>query len=370
MRNVKTAAKKNHFAGKAALNNVRRLVEFLSGKKTSISPLLILTHDYPDPDALAGACALKYLAEKIYGINAQVVYGGIIGRAENRGMVDILRMPVRKLRPGDLRKYAHVALVDTQPAFENNAFPDKRKATVVIDQHPSVTPPSADLAIVDTKCGATCAILAQTLLHLGVDIPDKIATALAYGIMTDTQNLYRVRRKDVIKIYLNILAHCDLQALARLQSPVRNEKFFIKLSEGISRSRICRGLIIAHLGAVNSPDLVAEFADFFLTYKYARWSFCTGRYRERLYASLRTVRMEEPAAGILRDVFPHPKDAGGHDTVAGGSVWIGKGVGGTVRAESEQILIKRLVKRLHIPAGAEFRYPFREGPRKRPKGRP
>ena len=49
--------------------------------------LLIYMHDNPDPDALAAAFGLKRLVEHAIPIEATLVLGGIVGRAENRAMV-------------------------------------------------------------------------------------------------------------------------------------------------------------------------------------------------------------------------------------------------------------------------------------------
>jgi len=175
----------------------QELLRFFAANRQSLSPLLILPHDYPDPDALAAAFALHFLAREYSGIESRIAYRGVIGRTENQAMVNTLRIPVHRLKPADLKKYRQVALVDTQPAFDNNPFPANRRATMVIDQHESTVPPAADLALVDTACGATCVILAQALLLQNVEIPPRVATALAYGILSDTLNLYRAERPDV-----------------------------------------------------------------------------------------------------------------------------------------------------------------------------
>jgi nanoRNase/pAp phosphatase (c-di-AMP/oligoRNAs hydrolase) len=93
------------------------LVEFLSEKGQSLSPLLILPHDYPDPDALGAAFALHFLARDCCGIESRIAFRGIFGRMENRVMVNILRIPVHRLKPGDLKKYKHVALVGHTTRF-------------------------------------------------------------------------------------------------------------------------------------------------------------------------------------------------------------------------------------------------------------
>ncbi len=330
-----------------AAGYAQELLDFLEVNKQSISPLLILPHDYPDPDAIAAAFALHFLVRG-YGIESRIVYGGVIGRTENQAMVTLLRIPVHPLKRTDLKKYRRVALVDTQPAFENNPFPSNRRATIVIDQHESTDQPAADLALVDTRCGATCVILAQALLLQKVEIPPRIATALAYGILSDTLNLYRAERPDVARIYLSILHHADMQALARIQNPMHPKTFFATVARCISQATICGRLIVVHLGRVENPDLVPQMAEFLLTYEQSRWSFCTGRYKDRLQVSLRSSKQEGQVSEILRDVFIAREQAGGHGAIAGGSLTVGADAPEEVWRHQEQGLQERLVKRLRL----------------------
>ena len=95
--------------------SAERLIEFLVGR--SFERLLILAHDYPDPDALAAAFGLRQLAANVAGTESRIVHGGVIGRTENREMVNILKIPIHRFRASDLKKYPHVALVDTQPTW-------------------------------------------------------------------------------------------------------------------------------------------------------------------------------------------------------------------------------------------------------------
>ena len=337
----------------------RKILRFLAAHKESLSPLLVLTHDYPDPDTLASAFALSYLAENSYGISCRIAYGGIIGRTENKGMVNILKIPAHKIRPGDFKRYSNTALLDTQPSFENNSFPKKKKAAMVIDQHPYVERPNADLVIIDPDCGATSVLMAQALLAARVNIPDRVATALAYGILSDTLNLYRANRPDIIQTYLQLLPHCDMRALARIQNPARSRRFFHSLSKGIQSALVRRRLIATHLGAVENPDLVAQVADFLLSYKGIQWAFCTGRYKAKLHISLRINNPNAEAGEILRDIVVNKGDAGGHNGIAGGSVWVGEKASEETWRETELQLAQGLMKRLRIPIKGDLYYPFR-----------
>jgi nanoRNase/pAp phosphatase (c-di-AMP/oligoRNAs hydrolase) len=338
--------------------HAQTLLRFFEERKAALSPLLILTHDFPDPDAIAAAYALQHLAQTGYGIEAKIAYGGVIGRTENRAMVRLLRIPVHKLKPAWFKHYSQVALVDTQPHFGNNPYPKQRKATLVIDQHGSDVPPNAELALIDPECGATCVIVAQALLALGAPLPSRLATALAYGILTDTLDLYRARRPDVVQTYLQVLQFADMRALARIQNPVRSRKFFATLSKGIRDAAQYRRLLVSHLGPVENPDLVSQVAEFLLAYRRIAWCLTTGRYKGRLHASLRTTKPDGQAGEVLRDAFERRNQAGGHGAIAGGSCRVGADATEEQWQQREQTLQARLLRRLRIAAKTEPRKPF------------
>lgn len=57
------------------------------------SDILILTHNDPDPDAVASAVALRYLLAEKLNVTGQIAYRGLIGRAENKALVNYLGSP-------------------------------------------------------------------------------------------------------------------------------------------------------------------------------------------------------------------------------------------------------------------------------------
>jgi nanoRNase/pAp phosphatase (c-di-AMP/oligoRNAs hydrolase) len=355
---TEATTRKLKYASRTASRHSDRLRRFLAQNRDRLSPLLILTHDFPDPDALAAAMGLMVLAREGYGIESRIAYGGEIGRVENRAMVRLLHIPVHRFRPILLRQYAAVALVDTQPAFENNPFPANRRAALVLDQHGSNTPPTADLALVDPGCGATCVIVARALLDRGILLSQRLATALAYGILTDTLNFYRAQRPDIVQTYLRVLPKCDMRKLARIQNPTRPRRFFSTLGKGIREAIFLRQTLITHLGPVDTPDRVAQVAELLLTYRRVRWCLVTGRHKGRLHASLRCTRIEIQAGEVLRDVFFDPRQAGGHGPIAGGSCRVGQEAAEEVWLAREKALEERLIRRLRIPTRVEPRRPF------------
>lgn len=343
------------------MKNDNQLIEFLADRGNGLSPLLILMHDYPDPDSMASALALSYLCREKFQIKTKIVYGGIISSLDNRDMVRELKIPAHKLKISDLSRYRNVALVDTQPAFENNSFPKDRKAAIIIDQHIPVSAPQADLSLIDEKRGATCEILAEAIISLNNEIPENLATALAYGILTDTMNLSAVHSRKTFDIYGTIFGFCNIKTLSSLQNTKRPALFFFNMRKTIDEAQICGRLIFCHLENIEDPVYTAHSANFLLTYKKADWALCTGRYNGRLYVSLRSIKQDVSAGDILRSIFPKNVLAGGHGNIAGGSIELGDAISEDEWKNREDGMASRLIKKLRIKSSRGITSAFQGG---------
>ncbi|MHB8837234.1 MAG: DHH family phosphoesterase, partial [Candidatus Methylomirabilia bacterium] len=121
--------------------------------------LVICTHRNPDPDSISSALALRYLLEHAVGVRAIVAYEGMIGRAENRAMVSLLRLRLRPMESVPAVDWNQVALVDTQPRSGNNSFPRAARPLLVIDHHPALKTTVAAWADIRPTYGASATIL-------------------------------------------------------------------------------------------------------------------------------------------------------------------------------------------------------------------
>ena len=304
----------------------KALLDFLSAGGRKLSPLLILTHDHPDPDALASAWGLAHLARSLGGIKARIAYGGTIGRAENRMMAERLGIPAEVLRPREIASFEHAALVDTQPAFRNNRFPPRRKPDIIVDHHPLNAATRADFAWIDKTAGATTTLVAEALLASGVRVPPRLSTAIVYGIGSETQNLGREATGRDLAVYQAFWPKANVKTLWNIAYPRRSSDFFATITRAIRRAFVARNVIGTNLGPLKSPDRVAQVADFLLTHEKMRWSIVTGRYRGKLHVSLRTTDPEGSAGTLLRRLLGGRNRAGGHQMVAGGAIEVGADV--------------------------------------------
>jgi nanoRNase/pAp phosphatase (c-di-AMP/oligoRNAs hydrolase) len=302
-------------SSEATRERLDRLIEYARSHERA----LILTHDNPDPDSIAAGVALAHLLEKLAGVEANVAYGGIVGRAENRALLKVLKLPVVPVSRVVFDDYDLICMVDTQPEQGNHSLPARHFPDVVIDHHPE-RPDShlAPIADVGGPIGATSTVLAEYFRASGLKIPTDIATALFYGIKADTRDLGRQTTKQDVDAYLWLFPLTDKDALGEIEHPKLPEDYFRLYHTAIERAQVFEDAVVCDLGEIYAADMVAEVAERFMYLEDMRWSLAFGEYEDAIYYSVRTNDRRMNAGRIIRDVIEQKGgSAGGHGTMAG-----------------------------------------------------
>ncbi|MBW8874232.1 MAG: DHH family phosphoesterase [Acidobacteria bacterium] len=308
---------------------------------------LVLTHDNPDPDAVASAQILARVLRQALRQKVTVAYGGIIGRAENQEMVKSLRLPFSHIRNLSLKRYRHFALVDTQPRSGNNQLPSRTIADVVIDHHPlQAATQGGPFYDIRPKYGATATLLAEYMLAAGVQPTHALATALIYAIRSETLDFAREHigpDKAIHDLFFPLANH---KLLARIQSPRLPLSYFGNLHDALENLESVDSLILSHLGTVEQPDIVPEIADLLLRLEGKTWSLVTGYHRDRLYLSIRTTNTRADAGSLMRRILGRRGKGGGHGMIAGGWIDASKMTVPAERRELQRKLGTRLAREL------------------------
>ena len=315
--------------------------------------VVICTHRNPDPDSISSALALRFLLENAAGVRAVVAYEGVIGRAENRAMVSLLRLRLRPLESLASIDWNQVALVDTQPRSGNNSFPRTARPLLVIDHHPALKTTVAGWSDIRPGYGATATIVAEYIHLSGLAVPAWLATALAYGISSETRDLGHGAGEPDLQAYLRLYPKVRKTILARIEHPRLPRSYFAVLDRALHRAVCYRNVIGSRLGEVETPDSVAEIADFLLAHERMGWSVVTGRHGGQLYISLRAIR-GRGAGRLLRELLRDRGTAGGHGRMAGGQVDIAGLTPFEVEALEEELLGRTLAL-IGFHGRAEFR---------------
>ena len=285
---------------------------------------LIQVHNNPDPDAIGAAVAMRFLYERYLGIQSRIVFGGIVGRAENRAMLRLLGIQLVPASKVDYDECDLLTLVDTQPGAGHTDLPGHKVPHVVIDHHPPREKPAGVLYWdVGREVGATCTIIAELLLRNHVSLPRNVATALMYGIKSDTHDLSLEATPTDIAAYQMLLTQGDPAMLAQIENARVPRSYYAVFGMAIENAIIYDFACVSHLGRIDNPDLVAEMADFLLRCEDLRWSLVTGVYEETLHLSVRATGKGAHAGEVARQAVGVMGSAGGHGHMAGGQVPLG-----------------------------------------------
>jgi nanoRNase/pAp phosphatase (c-di-AMP/oligoRNAs hydrolase) len=286
-------------------------------------PVLILTHDNPDPDALASGKALATLFKKAWGIPSRLVYSGLVARAENQAVLKRLTSEWEQsdILP-DLKEYTAVAQVDTQPGAGNNRLNTVQPRHIVIDHHYPIREMIDTVTYSDirTEMGSTVTMLFQYLEAAGIRPDPILATAMFYGLKTDTRSLSRGSSPADEIAFLELLHHLDQQELARVELASLSRGYFRAFNRGLHATRLYGRVIVTRLGLMEQPDFAAEMADILIRLQDAHAALCLGQHGDTLHISLRTEPMGENAGKIIQQLIVPPGKAGGHGTMAGGQI--------------------------------------------------
>lgn len=323
---------------RAVESRTEQLLEVLRHRRR----LLVLTHANPDPDSLASAVGLRHLAAAKLGMPSTFAIAGRIMRAENCEMVQSCDIEMVEQADVEVDAFDCLALVDTQPGFGHTHLPAHRDIDIVVDHHvppqqqDAVPFPAPSFSDVRTDVGATSSMVTGYLIDAGVEIPQLLATALFYGIQTDTADLSRNASPLDARAYDHLARLVDRKALRKITTPELTPEYYRALREALNNVRIYGDLVLCSLGRIEAPEMVAEVADLLLRLRDKQTVFCGGLVDHTYYVSLRT-ELSRDAYDMLRGALDGEGSFGGHGSLAGGCV---------VLPDGEDRTVKRFERRL------------------------
>ncbi len=311
--------------------------------------LLIVMQNNPDPDSLASAMGLRKIANSQTEAQCTIACGGTVGRAENRALVRYLNVNLRPLREIDLTRFDLSCMVDTQPGTGNNSFPPDAIPDVVIDHHPMrQTTRKCKFTDVRRKYGSTSTIVCEYLEYFAIPIDIQLATAMLYGIRSDTQDLGREATKADMDATYFLYPLANKRMLSQIQRGRVTREYFQMLTEALKNARVYQNnVIITNLGSVENPDIIGELADLFLRDDDANCTMCYGQHEEKFLISVRTSDESLEANKLVHRVVGRKGTGGGHKTYAGGQIPL-TGLTKAAVAKLEQQISKKFLKALRL----------------------
>ncbi|MFT4947087.1 MAG: nanoRNase/pAp phosphatase (c-di-AMP/oligoRNAs hydrolase) [Natronomonas sp.] len=308
-----------------------------------IDRLAVVTHDNPDPDALASALALARVAEAA-DCPTEVCYYGEITHQENRAFVNVLGMELRNLGPeDDLSEFDGVALVDHSRPGVNDQLPPDLPIDIVIDHHPPRSPVDARFVDLRSGVGATSTLLVDYLDRFNVSIDEDLATALLFGIHVDTDGFSREVAEEDFRAGARLVSAVDFATLERIESPSISSRTFETIADAISNRRVEGSVLLSCVGDLAERDALAQAADRLLNMEGITTVLVYGIKDGRIFISARARGAEIDLGEALRDAFGQIGSAGGHVDMAGAQIELGVLGSTDDREESLHSIVEEMV---------------------------
>ena len=329
-------------------HTTRRSDRFLDGLK-DVSSVTFVTHVHPDPDGIGSMMGLAHLIEVCLGLPTRLTRDGLISRAENRAMVDLLDLDLVPIEEAAAAAEGEVyIMVDSQPNTGRHNLAQDVPLYAVIDHHD--TPGDLEgVPFVDVRrtLGATCSLVTSYLMEQNIAVPPDLATGLLYGIETELSGYPREASSldDGALLYLYPLADKDL--LARIRNARLPQRHFECILQALQNSFIYDRLIISWANDLPQPELAAEVADFLIRFEEIDWAVCAGVCQDKLILSARAAVEDARAGELLKQVVGKLGRAGGHDRRAGGTIPLPSTSASAVEQMRSE-LRHRLLEALHI----------------------
>jgi len=272
---------------------------------------IVLQND-PDPDAMASAMALRALLGR-NKLTTPLFSFTPVTRPENRTMVHLLEIEVLPASTEELATFDKIAMVDVQPPFFGDKLP---RADIVIDHHPGYADYEAPFKDIRTRYGSTATIMTEYLQCADERVSERLATALLYGIRSDTVMLSRRASEDDIQAFTFLYPLANYSMLRQIDRGELPLSFAKVLARAMNRMQAKDGLIALNLGSVERDDLIVQMADFCLQFENVEWVAVAGKLDGNIAIAVRNHGMTRSAGEAVKHAFGAIGSAGGHRDMA------------------------------------------------------
>ena len=279
----------------------------------------VLVHPDPDPDAVSSAFAVRALLERSPD-DMPIVTLRAITRPENRRMTDLLGVRIVEVTHEELLAFERLIAVDTQPA--DLCVPGGPKLAI-IDHHPVDHEIRADLQDVRPHLGSTATMLTQYFRALDAQrVGAPLATALLFGIRTDTDGLTRKVTPEDVDAYAFLQSRADLAMLKRFDRPAYPADAARSFGNALANVALQDDVAVAFAGELTpeASHILADLGDFCMGIESVCWALAAGYVADELTVSIRHLGQEPGAGALARALAGTDGNGGGHGTMARFSV--------------------------------------------------
>lgn len=279
--------------------------------------LAIITHDNPDPDAIASAVALRAIADYL-DIEAEIFYFGDMGHQENRAFVNLLGVEMTAVSRDDedaFTEHDTIALVDHAMLTDtNNGF--DHPVDILIDHHDIDL--EENVPFVDTRpqMNSTSTIFTKYIQEFDLSLDETVATALLYGIRAETLDFKRDTMPADLTAAAYLYPFANHDTLEQVESPSMSPETLDVLAEAITNREVQGSHLVSNAGFIRDREALEQAAQHLLNLEGITTTGVFGIADDTIYLAARSKDIRLNIGRVLLDGFEDIGETIGHSTQA------------------------------------------------------
>lgn len=327
-------------------------------KQSNGKELAIFLQDNPDPDALASGLTLKRIC-KSCNVESNLYYGGNISHQNNKALINLLNMDLVNTKTKEavmevVRSAGKIALIEASIPSKNNALPLDVTPNLIFDHHQvDSSSVKGDFVDIQPDIGATSTIMTKYIRQLNIKPDAALATALLYGIRTDTKAFTRNTTPDDLNAasYLSPLA--DTNIMNQLEYPPMGLETLDIIGRAIRNKEIRGSYLASFVEFISDRDALPQAAEMMLQLEGIYTVLVFGINEDKVQLSARSRDTRVNLGLILQSAFGE-LNSGGHATMAAGTINLGILGDANDRTSLLKVTSDAVKKRFFSSVGAEF----------------
>lgn len=315
----------------------KRLAEILQGADDRVA---IITNENPDPDSIASAVALTAIAEHL-GAESDIFYLGDIGQQENRAFVNLLGIELHQLG-GDvaeeLAEHDSVILVDSE-LIRDGALDVKPDGLIDHEEPDGEQEDIAGFVDIRPNVSSTSTILTKYVQEFDVSLDEETATALLYGIRSETLDFKRDTTPADLTAAAFLYPFANHDTLEQVESPNMSPETLDVLAEAITNREVQGSHLVSNAGFVRDPEVLGQAAKHLLNLEGITTTAVFGVGEQTIYLAARSKDIRVDIGRSLGDAFDEIGEILGHSRQATVEIPLGLFTGIDTSDESRETLL-------------------------------
>jgi nanoRNase/pAp phosphatase (c-di-AMP/oligoRNAs hydrolase) len=276
--------------------------------------LIVIT---ADPDSIASAVALKRLLWRRVA-HVQICSTNEVRRPDNLRLLKSLELHLPLLSAEDVSRYTRLAMVDGQPSHSPQTA--GLGFWLVVDHHPrchrAPGDPAPAFEEIRPETGATSTLFADYLRAARIRPNRILATALFYGIKTDTQNFVRRGREEDMRAFQWLYPFIHQPLLSDIERAPVDRSAFEVIKRALTLMSFRKQYAFVFVEELDHADTLVIVADFVMQIDGVTRAVISGVFEDRLVVVLRSGGIRGNLGALAARAFGEFGSAGGHRNMA------------------------------------------------------